>query len=127
LVLTNGKGADGAIDCIGGAAGTHLSSCLRRGAVYLSLGLLSGLPVDWGYIHRTAEVKGKLFHLRHWNEASSLEQWHQAFQHIITMLAMKQLVLPTPSACFALTEVNTAVEYFETEKQQRGKILLTSR
>jgi len=125
MELTKGKGADGAIDCIGGLMGNQLAMCLRKEAVFVSLGLLSGQPVNWRDIHHRAEVRGKLFHLRHWNSASSAAQWHIAFQHIMSMIAEQQLVIPEPSARFSLSEVNAALAYYVAKQRTRGKVLLT--
>lgn len=126
MELTNGQGADAAIDCIGGSAGNAMAACLRGRATFISLGLLSGQSVNWEYLHQELQLKGKLFHLRHWNERSSSEQWHQTFRQIMSMLHSGQLVLPQPAASFALTEVKQAIAYSEASSRQQGKVLLTS-
>ena len=57
LELTGGRGAKAAIDSIGGADGEALMSCTERDGMVLSIGLLSGVPVNWGELSkRTGSV-----------------------------------------------------------------------
>lgn len=44
--LTNGIGVTSAIDSIGGVDRTELASCVKPKGILLSLGLLSGTPVN---------------------------------------------------------------------------------
>lgn len=44
--LTNGKGVNAAIDSIGGISGTELAFCIQPGGTFLTIGLLSGTPVN---------------------------------------------------------------------------------
>lgn len=125
LELTNDAGADAAIDCIGGVAGHALAACLRPGADFLSLGLLSGESVNWQQLHHQLQLRGKLFHLRHWNQRIATEQWQAAFQRIIALLGSKQLELQQPAASFPLAEVREAIAYAEAGTKQLGKVMLT--
>lgn len=77
---TNGKGADAAIDSLGGSAGSDLAGCLRNRGHFLSIGLLSGQQMDWGAF--ADKVKMNIFHLRHWNKKVSREKWQGTFQQI---------------------------------------------
>src|SRR5699024_2064367 len=77
--LTDGGGADAAIDSIGGAAGNDLAFCVRPEGAFLTLGLLSGIQVDWAKITEKTKVNAKLFHLRHWNKRVSASVWQETF------------------------------------------------
>lgn len=89
MALTDGKGADAAVDSIGGMAGNDLAFCIRQDGVFLSLGLLSGVQVDWGKINAEAKVQAKLFHLRHWNSRVSVKHWQSIIQHLLTLVENK--------------------------------------
>ena len=44
---------------------TESAFCVRPNGFFLTLGLLSGIPVDWRKISLQAKVNTKLFHLRY--------------------------------------------------------------
>ncbi len=123
--LTNGRGARGAIDSIGGTDGTNLAFCVHPEGTFLTIGLLSGIQVDWAAIANKAQVDAKLFHLRHWNNKISAETWQETFQHVMTLINNKQLNLMIPSAQFDLLSVREAIRRVES-KNNKGKIFLTS-
>lgn len=125
MELTSGRGADSAIDCIGGMSGNRLAACLKKGGTFLSIGLLSGKSVDWTYIHNDLHLQAKLFHLRHWNHTCTAYQWHATFSTIIHLLQKKQLVIQEPSANFALQHVKSAIAFHESQTERMGKVMLT--
>lgn len=65
MELTNGLGADAAIDSIGGPDGNELAFSLRPNGRFLTIGLLSGIQVNWAEIVTKAKVHANIFHLRH--------------------------------------------------------------
>lgn len=75
MELTNGCGATSAIDSVGGVDGTELAFCVQPNSDFLTIGLLSGLPVDWKVISLKTNVNVRLFHLRHWNKQVSIHTW----------------------------------------------------
>ncbi|QOS99907.1 zinc-dependent alcohol dehydrogenase family protein [Brevibacterium sp. JNUCC-42] len=125
MELTNGLGANAAIDSIGGSAGSELAFCVRPNGILLTLGLLSGIPVNWADISRRAKVNIKLFHLRHWNQQVSIQTWQETFTLLITLINEKKLGLMMPYSHYHLLEVQEAVRIAESSRN-RGKIFLSN-
>ncbi len=126
MALTNGYGATAAIDSIGGSAGTALAFCVRANGIVVTIGLLSGKPINWADVVNQAKVHVKLFHLRHWNQRVSVHTWHETFNHIIELIQSKKLILMKPEFQFDLLDVREAVRVAGSTKSNRGKIFLTS-
>ncbi|GLC89090.1 zinc-dependent alcohol dehydrogenase family protein [Lysinibacillus piscis] len=126
LAITNGQGANAAIDSIGGHAGTELAFSVRPSGQFLTIGLLSGIQVDWEAIANKAQVKANLFHLRHWNSKVSTTHWQATFQQLIAVLQTNQLTLMPPAHQYKLTEIKEAVQMVETMRSGKGKVFLTS-
>ncbi len=126
LELTNGLGAHAAIDSIGGADGTDLAFCLRPGGTFLTIGLLSGIPVDWAAVAQKAKAQARLFHLRHWNQQVSVQKWHETFHQLITLILEGKLCLMKPAAHYELSAVHEAVRVAESPTRNGGKVFLTS-
>lgn len=124
--LTNGLGADAAIDSIGGSSGTDLAFCVRPNGAFLTIGLLSGVQVDWEKIVTKARVNAKIFHLRHWNKRVSVDTWQKTFNHVITLIIDKKLKLMTRNSLYDLIKVKEAVSVAESSKNSMGKVLLTN-
>ncbi len=126
MELTNGLGATSAIDSIGGTDGTELAFCVRPNGTFLTLGLLSGVPVDWKEISLKTKVNTKLFHLRYWNQQVSVRDWQETFHRLITLIIDKRLTLMTKDSQFDLLQVKEAVRVAESSKRNKGKVFLTS-
>jgi len=126
MELTNGTGATTAIDSIGGADGNELVFSVRPKGTYLTLGLLSGVQVDWGKITNEANVNIRLFHLRHWNDKISVHTWQETFQQLITLIQEEKLKLMQPQSYFDLTKIDEAVRMVESKKGNQGKVMLTN-
>lgn len=126
MEITNGRGADAAIDSIGGFSGTDLAYCVHPDGIFLSIGLLSGVQVNWAEIAHQAKVKAKIFHLRHWNNRVSTEAWQEAFQQIITFIQDHKLKLMMTDSHYDLINVKEAITVVETSKARKGKVFLTS-
>ncbi|KRG14711.1 alcohol dehydrogenase [Virgibacillus soli] len=123
MTLTNGMGATAAIDSIGGRDGDDLAFCVRPNGQFLTIGLLSGFPVNWANIVNKAKVNVKMFHLRHWNKNVSADQWQRTFKSIIKLVETQQLRLMKPDSQYDLLDVKKAVK---SVKRSRGKVFLTS-
>ncbi|AMC35624.1 zinc-dependent alcohol dehydrogenase family protein [Janthinobacterium sp. B9-8] len=123
LKLSEGKGADYAIDLIGGLQGTELASSLAEQGQFLVLGLLSGQTVDWPYIHTHLKIKSSMFHLRMWNTKVSKDQWHRVLNHVIALVKNKQLLLQEKGDIFVMDDFQLAIQAC-----QRGerKVFLSS-
>jgi len=79
MELANGYVATAAIDSIGGSPGTTLGFCVRINGVLITIGLLSGVSINWSDNSSKTKVHIKLFHLRHWNQRASVHTWHETF------------------------------------------------
>ncbi|MFM1652671.1 zinc-dependent alcohol dehydrogenase family protein [Brevibacillus sp. B_LB10_24] len=123
MELTNGRGASAAVDSVGGISGAELACCVRPQGIVLSIGLLSGTPVDWGTIARRANVRVKLFHLRHWNQQVSVQTWHRTFHRVIDLVSSQRVRLGTSGASFPLEQVKAAVRLADSPGAH-GKILI---
>jgi len=121
MELTNGRGAKAAIDSIGGPSGTSLAYCISPNGIFLTIGLLSGIPVDWAEIMNNNKINTNIFHLRHWNQKVSTRKWHETFYQLIQFVHEKQLILTKPQVQYHLSDVKKALN-----SKIKGKILLTS-
>lgn len=119
---TNGKGADAAIDSLGGSAGSNLAGCLRSQGQFLSIGLLSGAQMDWGAF--ADKVKMNIFHLRHWNKRISHAEWQGAFQQIIQLVKNNKLILGPEKANYELADIKQALN--SVADGRKGKVILSS-
>ncbi len=126
MELTEGRGANAAIDSVGGVEGTELAFCLQPDGILLTIGLLSGQPINWAKISKQTKVKVKMFHLRHWNQQVSVEKWQETFDYIFTLLNNKKLRLMIPNSHYALSEVHEAIRFVESSSGNKGKTLLFS-
>lgn len=124
--LTNGRGADAAIDSVGGVSGTELAFSVQPNGFFLTIGLLSGKQVDWKEITDKTKVKANLFHLRHWNNSISIAKWQDTFQHLITLIVERKLQLMKVDTSFDLMDIKKAIDVVESSKGNKGKIFITS-
>lgn len=111
--LTNGKGADVAIDSIRGSSGNDLAFCVRPNGNFLTIGLLSGVQVNWGDIVNKAKLNANMFHLRHWNNKVTTDRWQETFNNVIRLVADKKLRLKMVDSQYDLSNVKKAVEVVE--------------
>ncbi|TKI55292.1 zinc-dependent alcohol dehydrogenase family protein [Brevibacillus antibioticus] len=123
MSITNGQGAHASIDSIGGPDGFELAKSTRAGGIFLSLGLLSGVQVDWSTISKELGVIPQLFLLRHWNQRVSVSTWHETFEKVIELVQNGKLLLAEPGEKFALHDVKDAVQFAEN-RPCTGKIIL---
>lgn len=122
--LTEGHGADAAVDCIGGTDGEQLAGFLRVNGMIISIGLLSGVTPPWHEIAREAQVHVKLFWLKHWVEQCSQEDWEQMFHDVMELVSTGKLCMADVGAIFELTDVYQAIA--KAESGIKGKVLLKS-
>ncbi|BBH24383.1 alcohol dehydrogenase [Paenibacillus baekrokdamisoli] len=126
MELTNGLGVHAAIDSVGGSSGTDLAMCIRPSGTFLTIGLLSGIPIVWSEITNRDKIKMKIFHLRHWNQQVTIQAWQETFSHLISMIMEKKLTLMRPASSYDLLEVQEAVRAAESLGRNKGKVFLTS-
>ncbi|CDQ20037.1 zinc-dependent alcohol dehydrogenase family protein [Halobacillus karajensis] len=124
MEVTNGFGADAAIDSVGGIPGTNLAFSVHPNGVFLTIGLLSGIQVDWGAITNKARVNANIFHLRHWNKNVSTEKWQDTFNHVMTLINDKKLRLRSVYSQYHLSNVKEAVQVVESLNNINGKVFL---
>lgn len=126
MELTNGKGADAAIDSVGGSSGNELAFCIRPNGNFLTIGLLSGVQVNWADIVNKAKVNAKMFHLRHWNNDVSADKWQETFDYLKRLIEDKKLRLMMKASQYDLSNIKKAVDAVESSKSGKGKVFLTS-
>jgi NADPH:quinone reductase-like Zn-dependent oxidoreductase len=126
MELTNGMGADAAIDSVGGSSGNELAFCVHPNGDFLTIGLLSGVQVNWADIINKANVNANMFHLRNWNKNVSTDKWQETFNHLITLINDNQLRLMMMDSHYDLLKVKEAVSVVESSKKGKGKVFLTS-
>lgn len=124
MEITNGKGVDAAIDSVGGQSGTELAFSVREHGKFLTLGLLSGVQVDWRDIYTNTKVDPTLFHLRHWNHTVSDEKWQHTFQLLMQYIKMKQLGCMKPNSFYHISDIQEAVRYVAANSVNKGKVML---
>ena len=125
MEITNGNGANAAVDSVGGSSGTDLAFCVRPNGTFLTIGLLSGVQVNWADIVKKAKVHPNIFHLRHWNKHISIDKWQETFNHLITLIKSNQLKLMKMDSHYDLLQVKEAVSVVESSKKGKGKVFLT--
>lgn len=126
MTLTNELGADAAIDSVGGSSGTDLAFCIHPNGHFLTIGLLSGLQVNWKEIIEQAKVNVHLFHLRNWNKKVSTATWQNAFHHLIKLISDKELSLMTMNSQYDLLNIKEAINAVESSVKNNGKVFLTT-
>jgi NADPH:quinone reductase-like Zn-dependent oxidoreductase len=126
MELTNGIGANAAIDSVGGSSGNDLAFCVQPNGQFLSIGLLSGIQVNWADIINKAKVNAKMFHLRNWNENVSTNKWHETFSRLIRLLDEKKLHFKKVDSMYDLLDIKTAIDVVESSNKNNGKVFLTS-
>lgn len=126
MELTNGIGADAAIDSVGGSAGNDLAFCVHPNGNFLTIGLLSGVQVNWADIINKARVNANMFHLRNWNKNVSADKWQETFNSLIRLINDKKLGLMMVDSQYDLSNVKKAVDVVESSKITKGKVFLTS-
>lgn len=126
MELTNGMGADAAIDSVGGSDGNELAFSVRPNGNFLTIGLLSGIQINWVDIVNKAKVNANMFHLRNWNKLVTTDKWQETFNHLINLISDKKLRLMTVDSQYDLLDVKRAIEVVESSKMTKGKVFLTS-
>ncbi|MFJ8260738.1 zinc-dependent alcohol dehydrogenase family protein [Rummeliibacillus sp. NPDC094406] len=126
MELTNGIGADAAIDAVGGSDGNEIAFCLHPNGNFLTIGLLSGIQVNWKDIVTKAKVNANMFHLRHWNKNVSAHIWQETFNCLIRLINDKKLSLMMADFQYDLLNVKEAIDVIESSKITEGKVFLTS-
>ena len=116
MELTNGIGADAAIDSVGGSSGNELAFCVQPNGNFLTIGLLSGIQVNWAEIVNKAKVNANMFHLRNWNKNVSADKWQETFNHLINLINDKKLRLMTVDSQYDLLNVKRAIDVVESLK-----------
>lgn len=126
MKLTNGNGANAAVDSVGGSSGNDLAFCVHPNGNFLTIGLLSGKQVNWEDIVKKAKVNANIFHLRNWNKNVSTEKWQETFNSLIKLINDNQLRLMRVDSHYDLLKVKEAVSVAESSKKGKGKVFLTS-
>ncbi|HWL23878.1 MAG TPA: zinc-dependent alcohol dehydrogenase family protein [Ureibacillus sp.] len=126
MELTNGIGADAAIDSVGGSCGNDLAFSVHPNGHFLTIGLLSGVQVNWAEIISKAKVHANIFHLRNWNKNVSSDKWQETFNRLINLINDKKLRLMMVDSKHDLSNVKKAIDVAESSKETKGKVFLTS-
>lgn len=126
MELTNGMGANAAIDSVGGSSGNDLAYSVRPNGNFITIGLLSGIQVNWADIVNKAKVNANIFHLRNWNKFVSADKWQETFNHVIRLVSDKKLRLMMVDSKYDLSDVKRAIDVVEYSKKTKGKVFLTS-
>ncbi|SFQ41482.1 zinc-binding dehydrogenase [Salibacterium halotolerans] len=124
MSFTGCIGATVSIDSVGGESGELLVKCLRQSGKYLSLGLLSGIQVNWKKVNEEYGIKTLLFSLRLWNRSISVTDWHKKFNEIIDLTTNNKLKLSTINKKYSFTYYKKAIHHAQLPAL-KGKILLT--
>lgn len=120
---TNGNGVTAAVDCVGGRSGADLIACTQPGGAVISIGLLSGEPLNLSQYARAAGVRFELFHLRHWLNRVTPDEWQRTFRTLIRLLEKRQLHLWETDNRFDLTDYPNAL-FAAAAPGRTGKVLL---
>lgn len=122
--LTDGKGADYAVDLVGAESGTRLAFALKTHGRFMALGLFSGRQANWAEISQNLTVQAEMFHLRLWNNNVGSEQWRKEFARLIELVGSKQLILSQQGDIFDLADFQAAIEA-STQSGRINKVFLS--
>lgn len=120
--ITKGSGVKAGVDLVGGIDGTDIAKCVQKEGMFRSIGILSGKQVDWPYIHTELPISSGIFHLRHWIDNSSIEEWQEAFTTIFDFIKADRLIIPAPEHICPITLYKEAI-YLASHPKRKGKIL----
>ena len=123
--LTGGKGADGAIEAVGGELGAAAVRSLAPGATMLIYGLMSGQPIPVpvsDMIFRTLTLRG--FWLADWAKTADDETRRRVIGQVFSLLSEGAIDMPVV-ATYDLARIREAVTMAE-EAGRGGKVLLTA-
>lgn len=124
--LTHGMGANAGIDSIGGVDGHDLIQCVRPNGTVLTIGLLSGVQLNWEQISRDyRHVKVKPYWLRRWIEGVSDTRWHQVFHDVFTLVQNREMLIHPARSRFSLQQYQKALREAGWNGH-KGKVLFTS-
>lgn len=126
MEITNGIGADAAIDSIGGVSGNELAFCVHPNGNFLTIGLLSGIQVNWADIVNNAKVNANIFHLRNWNNIVTADKWQKTFRSLIRLIDDQKLSLMRVDSKYDLLNIHAAIDDVESSTEKKGKLILTS-
>ncbi|MDR4215714.1 alcohol dehydrogenase, partial [Bacillus paralicheniformis] len=93
---------------------------------FLTIGLLSGIQVNWAEIVTKVKVHANLFHLRHWNKEVSPYKWQETFRHLIRLVENEQLRFMKVHSTYGLADVKAAVDVVQSAEKTKGKVFLTN-
>jgi NADPH:quinone reductase-like Zn-dependent oxidoreductase len=103
-----------------------LAFCVHPDGNFLTIGLLSGIQVNWADIVNKANVHAAMFHLRNWNSNVSANHWQETFTRLIRLIDDNKLRLMRADSTYDLMDIKEAVTVVESCKETKGKVFLTS-
>jgi len=103
-----------------------LAFCVHPNGNFLTIGLLSGIQVNWSDIVKNAKVNANMFHLRNWNHTVLPYKWQKIFDDLIQLIDDKKLRIMEVDSMFDLSDIKKAVEVVESSRLTKGKVFLTS-
>lgn len=125
MAITDGAGAAGAIDAVGGATGSALLRALGAGGILLVYGALSAesITLDPGQmIFRGTTAHG--FWLSAWIQRTPPAHMQAVMGELLSVMAQGHIVPPV-EAEYDLAQIHDAVRHAERSGRQ-GKVLLSS-
>lgn len=123
MKITGGEGVPGALDAVGGEAGTQVVKCLSRHGVLLGYGMLSGRPIEADnsdLIFKQVVIRG--FWLSEWFSKASPQTRQAITRQALEMLINAEIQVSV-EAVYGLDHVKEAVQHVERHGRH-GKILL---
>ena len=121
-LLTGGRGVKAAVDSVGSDSGNILARCVMPGGYFRTIGLLSGVQVDWGTLRKELPISTEVFHLRHWIDQSTQEEWQEPFNELFEWMKEGMLLIPKPWKTYLLEHYQDAIQE-ATSPQKEGKVL----
>jgi trans-2-enoyl-CoA reductase len=123
--ITDGKGAYGAIECVGGEVCKGVVSSVRNNGVVFLYGAMGGLEITCGIpdiLFRGVQVKG--WWLVNYMGGKTVAETAAVCQEILKLMTDK-VVTPYSGTVFGLSEVRAAVAE-ATKAARGGKVFLSS-
>lgn len=122
--VTDGKGAAGGLDAVGGETGALALRALRSGGTLLLYGMLGDQPLplhNGEMLFRGLTARG--FWLSHWFRATPPAQVAATLGTLMQLMAAGEL-MPPVEATYDLADFRSAIAHAERPGRQ-GKVLLT--
>lgn len=115
---------DAIFDSVGGHAAMALANMLRTNGQFVHYGLLSGEAIPPAFLSLRPDIRFTMFHLRSWVREAPLDQVHQTYAHIASLICEGTIESKVRSR-YGLDDLRNAL-IDAKNFSSRGKVIISS-